>query len=605
MSSTSAPSSLSGRKQVLVIVTVDIMPWVLLRPWLQGLQAAGAEVHIACARGDYFARLAADGFVMHEVPLRRSFYPFAHLRPLLELIRLLRSRTFDAINTHSPVAGVIGRLAAILTASPTPVMCTVHGFYFHENMRWLPRRLFTAIEWAMGQFTSQFLFVSDEDRRTALQAGIVRPGVRAVTLLNGVDLERYLPPAATGADRLALRKRLGIEATAPVVGIVGRMVREKGYREFLAMASGIAARRPEVRFLVVGDSLPSDRDQFGLVFRRLVEQAGLSRKVVFTGFTDGVAGFLSLMDVFVLPSYREGFPRSVIEAMACGLPVVATNIRGCREAVVDGETGAIVPPRDARALERAVERLLSDPQRAAAMGRAGRARAESFYDYRDVRARFVDAVLSPVTDSRPAFVYSILKRCTDIVVSGSALLALSPLLALLAAAVRLSGGSSALFRQTRIGRGEASFTMYKFRTMTEECDSGRCLLPDEIRLTRAGRWIRAASLDELPQLWNVLRGEMSLVGPRPLLPGYLLHYSSRQARRHEVRPGITGLAQVNGRNRCAWACRLEYDVSYVEQRSFALDLKILALTVLCVLRRSGVSHAGHATMPEFRGEVQG
>ena len=175
----------------------------------------------------------------------------------------------------------------------------------------------------------------------------------------------------------------------------------------------------------------------------------------------------------------------------------------------------------------------------------------------------------------------------------------APVLALVAALVRIKLGSPVLFRQRRPGRRGEIFELVKFRTMRDAADASGRPLPDAERLTRFGRWLRASSLDELPELWNVLRGDMSLVGPRPLLVEYLPRYSERQARRHEVRPGITGLAQVMGRNALTWQEKFEWDVRYVDTRSFWLDLKILALTLKAVIFREGISARGEATMPEF------
>ena len=162
---------------------------------------------------------------------------------------------------------------------------------------------------------------------------------------------------------------------------------------------------------------------------------------------------------------------------------------------------------------------------------------------------------------------------------------------------------SPLFAQRRIGQCNRVFTIYKFRTMIDVCDSSGRLLPDERRLTALGRFLRSTSLDELPQLWNVLRGDMSLVGPRPLLFEYLPRYTAFQRRRHEVRPGITGWVQVNGRNSLTWEQKFKLDVWYVDHGSPWLDAKILWLTLLQVLRRDGISAAGHATMPEFLGST--
>ncbi len=194
------------------------------------------------------------------------------------------------------------------------------------------------------------------------------------------------------------------------------------------------------------------------------------------------------------------------------------------------------------------------------------------------------------------------KRCFDVVVAALALLALALPMAGIALLVRWRLGGPVLFRQMRPGKGGAVFELVKFRTMRVAThDANGVMLTDAERLTKLGRILRNTSLDELPELWNVLRGDMSLVGPRPLLSEYLPLYSQKHARRHEVRPGITGLAQVNGRNDTTWDQRLDLDVEYVDNASFWLDLKILGRTHYNVVARKGISHSGHATMPKYRG----
>jgi lipopolysaccharide/colanic/teichoic acid biosynthesis glycosyltransferase len=193
------------------------------------------------------------------------------------------------------------------------------------------------------------------------------------------------------------------------------------------------------------------------------------------------------------------------------------------------------------------------------------------------------------------------KRIIDVLGAASGLVMTAPLMAAVAAAIRLTMGKPVLFRQQRPGHHGRPFLVYKFRTMSDARDARGQLKPDHERLTAVGRFLRATSLDELPQLFNVLKGEMSLVGPRPLLMQYLERYNARQARRHDVKPGITGLAQVRGRNALSWEEKFEYDVQYVEQWSLALDLRILAETVLKVARREGIAQQGHATMAEFMG----
>ncbi len=196
-----------------------------------------------------------------------------------------------------------------------------------------------------------------------------------------------------------------------------------------------------------------------------------------------------------------------------------------------------------------------------------------------------------------------IKRSIDIVIAAATLLLASPVLLLVAIAVRVNLGSPVLFRQQRPGLHKRPFTMVKFRTMRDAIGRDGRPLPDVDRLTPFGTLLRSTSLDELPELWNVLRGDMSLVGPRPLLMEYLDRYTPEQARRHEVRPGVTGWAQVHGRNALSWDERFRHDVWYVEHQSLTLDLQILMRTLTMVLRRTGVSAKGEATMSAFEGNV--
>ena len=193
------------------------------------------------------------------------------------------------------------------------------------------------------------------------------------------------------------------------------------------------------------------------------------------------------------------------------------------------------------------------------------------------------------------------KRSFDLLLTIPGLILISPVLLLVAVLVRIYHGKPVIFRQVRPGYRDQLFTVYKFRTMSSDCDAQGNLLPDGQRLTPLGRFLRAASLDELPELFNVLRGEMSLVGPRPLLARYLERYSPEQARRHNVLPGITGWAQVNGRNALTWEDKFRFDVWYVDKYSLWLDVKILLLTLWKVLKREGISQPGHATAEEFMG----
>lgn len=202
---------------------------------------------------------------------------------------------------------------------------------------------------------------------------------------------------------------------------------------------------------------------------------------------------------------------------------------------------------------------------------------------------------------KATFYEKYIKRLLDILLSGLALIVLSPVLLVTAILVRTKLGSPVIFHQDRPGKDGEIFRLYKFRSMTDEWDAEGNLLPDEVRLTKFGKLLRSTSLDELPELWNILRGDMSIVGPRPLLVKYLPLYNEEQRHRHDVRPGLTGWAQANGRNALSWEEKFQLDVWYVEHISFWVDVKTIFLTVKNVLRREGISSGTAATMEEFKG----
>ena len=205
---------------------------------------------------------------------------------------------------------------------------------------------------------------------------------------------------------------------------------------------------------------------------------------------------------------------------------------------------------------------------------------------------------------RAGFYEKYIKRLLDIVLSGCALIILSPLLLVTAILVRVKLGSPVIFCQERPGKDEKIFKLHKFRSMSDARDENGELLPDEVRLGKFGRTLRATSLDELPELWDIFRGKMSIVGPRPLLVKYLPLYNDEQHRRHDVRPGLTGWAQVHGRNLASWEEKFAYDVDYVDNVSLALDVKIIFMTIRCVFAREGISAEGSATMEAFTGSIK-
>ncbi len=362
--------------KILQVCAVGTTARQLLTPLLQRLAAEGWTVHLSCAPDAHARALASEGWRCWPVPVARRALSAAHPVALWRLWRLMRRERYDVVHVHTPVAAVLGRLAARMAGTPH-VVYTAHGFYFHDRMAAWARRLWIWLERALGRCCTDWLLCqSNEDARTAVRERIL-PDDRVVWIGNGVEVAAF---AAARPDP-ALRAALGLGPEHRVVGFIGRLVREKGVFELLRALHRVRQVLPGARLLVVGEALSSDRARgAGGALARLVAALDLAGAIVFTGFRDDVPQLLALMDVFALPSHREGVPRSVIEAMAAGRPVVATDIRGCRELVVDGETGLLVPVDAPEALADALLGLLQDPPRARALGEAGRRRAAERLD---------------------------------------------------------------------------------------------------------------------------------------------------------------------------------------------------------------------------------
>jgi len=368
--------------RIIQMCAVDFTARQFLLPLTAALECEGYAVAIACARGPWFDEMTDRGFRLIENPVSRNANILHHLEAIWRTAKLLRREKITVLHVHTPVAALVGRLAARIAGTPL-VIYTAHGFYFHENSKPMTRRALVALE-KVGALCGDFIMtVSAEDRDAAIQYGIEKPD-RIETILNGVDTTHYDPDRFTAASREAVRLQLGIPLDASVIGIMGRLVREKGLFEFFEAAREIVKSHPNAWFLVVGDLLPSDYDGKRHELKEHIEAMGVADRTVFAGMVSDPAPSLSSMDVFCLPSYREGMPISLLEAMAMGLPCIATDIRGCREEVVDGETGYLIPPKQWKPLADKINIMLTDPARAAVMGRAGRKRVLEMFDIRKV-----------------------------------------------------------------------------------------------------------------------------------------------------------------------------------------------------------------------------
>jgi glycosyltransferase involved in cell wall biosynthesis/ribosomal protein S18 acetylase RimI-like enzyme len=389
---------MNGGPRVAHVTTVDLTLRFLLLGQLRRLRGEGYQVTGISAPGPWTEDLEAEG--IRHIPwphATRAWSPGDDARAFAELMGILRRERFDVVHTHNPKPGVMGRIAARMVGVPA-VVNTVHGLYATPEDRLVKRFSVLGLERLAARFSHMELYQSEEDLRWARRIGLVRSG-RSLLLGNGTDLIRF-DPQGEGAERgRRVREELGFRQDEVVVGAVGRLVAENAYRQFFAAARQVRRAFPEVRFLVAGSA---DADKADAISEQ--EMARARDDVLFVGWSEDVPGLLSAMDVFVLASWREGVPRSAIEAAAMARPLVLTDIRGCREVARDGIEGVLVRPRDPDGLAEAIRRLVANPDLRARLGAAARARATARFDERRVAQTVVSSyrrLLGPRASADP------------------------------------------------------------------------------------------------------------------------------------------------------------------------------------------------------------
>ncbi|WP_158925359.1 glycosyltransferase family 4 protein [Acidisphaera sp. S103] len=363
--------------KIIEITNVDFSLRHFLLPLMRAMRSRGHEVVGACAEGPLLADVRDDGFRVIAIPFVRRMSPLAHLRAFRSLVAILRAEKPDLVHAHMPISGFLARLAAHVAGVPK-VAYTCHGFLFNHASSSLPRRgLSFVMEWIAARVTDVFLTVSEAEARDARRLHIA-PHAEAVR--NGRDPAVFRPDLVARAQ---IRDELGVPNDRVVVIAVSRLVWHKGYPELAAAMRAV----PGADLWVVGDRLESDR---GADMAAVLRSAGLGYRLRMLGYRTDIPALLAAADIFTLPSRFEGLPMSVIEAMLTGLPVVATDVRGPAEQVVDGVTGLSVPAGDAAALGSALGRLVRDPDLRVRMGQAGRQRALDCYDEAKVLVRTLD-----------------------------------------------------------------------------------------------------------------------------------------------------------------------------------------------------------------------
>jgi len=365
--------------KVAHIINNDIGLRIHGRNYFSYLQDRGYEVEVICSPGEFVKgdMVTKEGIAVKAISFPSRYTPVNDLKAQIQLIRHLRRRRYDIVHTHGVKPGLMGRVAARLVGTPI-VMHTVHGFHYWDDMSDLENRFFIWIERFAAQFCDLLLSQNHEDIEFAVREGICSPD-KIRSLGNGIDISHFRPDAVSPDQVAAKRRELGIAPDDKLVGMIGRMVRLKGYYEYMQAARLLHERGEKIKFLAIGAA----QDKTTAISpSELIAQYGLQDCMHFLGMRNDIPELMAAMDALVLASYAEGIPRVLVEAAAMGKPAVGTDVRGTREVIVDGETGYLVPARNAEALADAISHLLVEPARAQEMGRAARQRAVSHFDER-------------------------------------------------------------------------------------------------------------------------------------------------------------------------------------------------------------------------------
>ena len=565
--------------KVIVVASLTYSLLNFRRALLTEIIESGDHEVIACAPEndpEIIAELNAMGIRFEQVPMQRaSTNPARDLQTLWRLHRLFQREKPDIVLAYTQKPIIYSGMAARLTRSVRFfAMQTGLGFTFGEQNKNDLLRTIVSFLYRIGIKKAETVIVfNSDDHEEMNKHGILQPNQPVVQVAgSGVDKERFPQASPPDGDLVFL--------------LVARLMIDKGVYEFVEAARSIRASNPNVRFQILGpfDANPASISEADLAAWR---EEGV---IDYLGETRDVRPYLAASSVFVLPSFhREGLPRSILEAMSTGRAIVTTHMPGCRETVIEGENGFLVPPQDASALAAAMQNFVDDPTLATRMGARSRQRVEETFDVRLVNDRLlkVMGLRASTSEERQSFLsadrYIVkatpLQRIIDVVAALAGSILFLPLIIIVYVAVALSMGRPALFKQMRGGRGGRAFQLVKFRTMTDERDSDGDLLSDEERTTPLGKFLRRSRLDELPELWNILLGEMSFVGPRPLLPQSPLNQGETGALRLSVRPGLTGWAQVNGNTLLSDDEKLALDLWYVKNSSLGLNFKIVLKTI--------------------------
>ena len=364
--------------KICQICAVDFTLKTFLLPLIDGLVSEGHEVISVCSDGKHIKNMKERGYKIEVLSISRSMNIISHAKSTFNLYRFLKDNNFDIVHVHTPIAAMVGRLAAFFARTPM-VVYTAHGFYFHEDMPAIKKHFFIFLEICFGFMTDLLFTQSSEDAKSAIHYGIA-PKEKVYAIGNGVDVQKFNP---INIDLEGMRNSFNIPDDAYVIGMICRLVKEKGVEEFLEAAKIVHKKYKNCYFLLIGERQSHDHAESVNDVINLTKET-IKDNLILTGYRTDTPELLNIMDLYVLPSWREGMPRSIIEAMMMSLPVLATDIRGSREEVIHNKTGLLVPIKSPDLLAESIMKFITNPLWSKELGLAGRQRAIQYYDEKEV-----------------------------------------------------------------------------------------------------------------------------------------------------------------------------------------------------------------------------
>lgn len=566
---------------------------------MEALVKNGHKVIALIPHGDCFFKFQKHGIeaISYEIN-RASLNPISGIKTILEISKILKEQKPDIVHTFMLKPNIYGSFAAKLAKLDCIInsLTGLGSFYIQKTFKTeIIRLIIETLNRISFKIANKVLFQNNDDLTLYVEKGIIESKKAILIKGSGIDTKIFSPLSSDEKDKI--RQNLQIPKDSCVILMIARAIKHKGVVEYYKAAQEITNKYKDVVFLYVGGV---DNGNISA----MNEESLHTDFVRYLGVRDDIRDIVGICDIFVLPSYREGIPRTLLEAGSMAKPIVTTNAVGCREVVDNGINGFLVNVGDYKDLESKITTLIQDKNLREEFGKKSREKICNEFGVESIVASYLKLYNDTIEDKEtntfkiyPHIIKPILDRFFALIL----IICFLPIILTIAILIKNKLGSPILFSQDRPGKNGKIFKIYKFRTMSDERDENGELLSDEIRLKGFGKIIRKTSLDELPQLFNVLKGDMSFIGPRPLLAEYLSLYSKEQARRHEVMPGITGWAQINGRNAISWEEKFKLDVYYVDNVSFMLDLKIFFLTIYKVLRKKDINSSTSVTMEKFTG----